>query len=176
MSIHRDLLDDEIDQVATRLTHVDEDAQFATRIIAALPERSTWFGWLTHSWAPRLAMMAIIAGSIAFWSSRHTTDVSPAASPLASVANTNWPKLAASAREREPVLEPDRTRPLEPWDSGTLEPAVPFEGLPSIAAPKALAMSDVTPEALPAEGALSVPSIVIADLPLTAESFPERDY
>ena len=152
MTTHRDLLDEAIDHVAQRLTSVDEDAQFASRIIAALPERMTWFGWLTHAWAPRLAMMAIVAGTLAFWSTRHTTEVAPAVPPLASVANTNWPQLALAAREREPLV-PNRTKPLEP-----LEPLEPFEDLPSLSV----------------EGALVVPALEILELPLTAESFPER--
>lgn len=171
MNTDRDHLDESIDHVAKRLTHVDEDAQFTARVIASLPERATWFGWLTQSWAPRLAMMAIVAGTIAFWSQRHTTDVAPSAQPLASVANVSWPQLVASV-EREP-LAPNRTMPLEPVEP--LEPLEPFEGLPSVVAPKALALNDVVPEALPVEGSLALPSLVIAELPLTAETFPQRD-
>ena len=29
----------------------------------ALPERVTWFGWLFHSWAPRLAMIAVVVAA-----------------------------------------------------------------------------------------------------------------
>ena len=59
------------------------------------------------------------------------------------------------------------TRPLELVEPlGHVEP---FTGLES------LAVHSVAPEALPDAGALTVPSLVIADLPLTAESFPEQD-
>jgi len=47
--------------------------------------------------------------------------------------------------------------------------------LPSIEAPKAIAVNDIATQALPVDAALSVPSLAIAELPLTAESFPERD-
>ena len=168
MNTNRDFVDEAIDHVAKRLTHVEEDAQFASRIVAALPERVTWFGWLTQSWAPRLAMMAIVASGAVLWSGRQsTTEVSPAAAPLASVTNSNWPQLVASINPAPGTpgtpgtLE---TKPLEPVEP--LEPLEPFDGLPS------LALADVAPEALPVEGSLAVPSIVIADLPLTAESFP----
>ena len=95
MTEHR--LDRAIDHVAKRLTQVDDDTQFASRIIAALPDRRTWFGWLTHASAPRLALLAIVAGTFAVWSMRHTTEVTPAPQPLATVANVNWPQLVASA-------------------------------------------------------------------------------
>lgn len=165
-ALGQDHLDEAIDHVAQRLTHVDEDAQFKARIIAALPERVTWFGWLTHSWAPRLAMMAIVAGALTFSSialprsagRRHTTEVSPAVKPLASVVDSNWPELVA-AIPREP-LAPNRTVPLEPLEPmEPMEPVEPFDGLPS----------------LQVEGSLAVSSIVIADLPLTVESFPQRE-
>ena len=165
MRAHRDPLDGAIDQVAQRLTRVDEDAQFASRIIAALPERMTWFGWLTHAWAPRLAMMAIVAGTLVFWSTRHTTDVTPAAQPLASVANTNWPQLASAARRREP-LAANSSKPLEAV--APMEPVEPFGGLPS------LALADVAPAPLHVEDVLAVPALELVELPLTAESFPER--
>lgn len=186
MNKQRHHLDDAIDHVAKRLTHVDDDAQFASRVIAALPERVSWFpwlfGWLAHAWAPRLAMFAIVAGAFAFWNSMAlprsagrmgpATEVTPSASPLASVANNDWPQLAAAVRFEQVAPAIRLARP-----SGTrfMEPVEPFEGLPPVAAPTDIAMRDVTAPALPAEGALSVPSLVIADLPLTAESLSLRD-
>ena len=167
----RDHRDDAIDHVAKRMTHVDDDEQFTARIVASLPERSNWFGWLTHSWAPGLAMIAIVVGAVALWNVRHTTEVAPASQPIAGVQLMQPQAQFAAAIEPAP-LEPVRTKPLEPWNPGTVEP---FVGLPSIAAPNALAMNDVAPKALPSEDALSLPSLVIADLPLTGESFSERD-
>lgn len=171
----RDHLDDAIDRVAKQLTHVDDDALFATRVIAALPERTTWFGWLMHSWAPRLAMIAIIVGAVALWNVRRVTTELPAVSTTTLTAYA--PALVPVAPEfLEPVgiepLEPRRTKPMEPGNPGTVEP---FIGLPSIEAPKAIAVNDIGPQALPVEDALAVPPLAIAELPLTAESFPERD-
>lgn len=174
MNIHRDHLDDAIDRVAQRLTRVDDDAQFASRIIGTLPERLTWFGWLTHAWAPRLAMMAIVAGTLAFWSSialprsagqlRHTTEVTASAPPLASVANTNWPQLVQSINAERRAVREVANRALQ-----QVEPIEPFEGLPS------LVVHDAAPAALPAQSALTIAPLVIDELPLTAESFPERE-
>jgi len=165
-------LDQAIDQVAKQLTQVDDDPQLASRIVASLPERSTWFGWLTHSWAPRLAMIAIVVGVAALWNSRQTmTELPAVARPVALVALA--PPLVPLNVE---PLEPVRTKPLEPLEPlEPVEPSEAFTGLPSITAPVALAMTEVAPQALPDTGSLSLPSLVIADLPLTADSFPERD-
>ena len=126
--MNQERLDQAIDRVAKRLTHVDEDAQFASRIVAALPERFTWFGWLTHSWAPRLAMMAIVAVSAVLWNARQTTEVSPASHPLASVSNPDWPQLVASIESQSGTtgtFGTFGTQPLEPVE--LLEPLEPLK-------------------------------------------------
>jgi hypothetical protein len=161
------------------LTHVDDDAVFASRVIASLPQRTTWFGWLTQSWAPRLAMIAVIVAAAMLWNSRRTTEVAPALAPIASVQFTQpsalMPPLAprTGTRTRTGTSEPNGTKPLEPLE--LLEPLEPFVGLSSVESPKALALNDVAPDALTETGTLSVPSLVIADLPLTAETFSQRD-
>ena len=162
-------LDEAIDQVAKRLTHVDDDAQFTSRVVAALPGRLTWFGWLTHSWAPRLAMMAIVAGSLLFWSARRTTEVPPSASPLASVSNTNWPQLVAVAVRRPVALL--GTAPQQ--HGAALEDVEPFHGIPSVEAPVSVDIAALDTSALPTTDSLVVAPLVVADLPLTAD-FPER--
>ena len=54
----REYLDEAIDQVAKRMTHVAEDDSLAARIANALPERSAWsVRWLM----PRLAITAGLA-------------------------------------------------------------------------------------------------------------------
>ena len=174
MNTQRDHLDEAIDHVATRLTHVDEDAQFASRVIAALPERVTWFGWLTHAWAPRLAMLAIVAGGFAIWNARHTTAVTPSAQPLASVVNTNWPPLAVSIHS-EGVVSVANTMPVAGVAAtATVDRADHEFSLPPVSAPATVEIAALSPAALPAEGTLTLAPIVIADLPLTAESFPQR--
>lgn len=172
MNTNRVDLDDAIDRVAKRLTHVEDDAVFASRVIASLPERATWFGWLTQSWAPRLAMIAVIVVAAVLWNNRRTTESPMASEPLASVATVSQPTMLVASATRE-RLEPVRTKRLERLEP--VEPLEPFNGLPSVEAPKALALNDVAPEALVDARVLSVPSLVIADLPLTAETFPQRD-
>jgi hypothetical protein len=172
MNTNRDQLDDAIDSVARRLTHVEDDPVFASRVIAALPERATWFGWLTHSWAPRLAMIAVIVVAAVLWNNRRTTEL-PAVIASTNIAG-NCICIVDPDRPTnlEPVEPRTRTRTLEPWNPGTLEP---FVGLPSVAPPVAIDLASLTTSALPEEDSLSLPSLVIADLPLTAETFPQRD-
>jgi hypothetical protein len=175
MNTNRENLDDAIDQVARQMTHVDDDAQFASRIVASLPERPNWFGWVTHSWVPGLAMIAIVVGAAALWNARHTTAVAPASQPIAGVQPIQPPSPVAQpiAPERVARVEPVRTKPVEPLE--LMEPLEPFEGLPPVNAPASVEIASLTAGDVPSEDALSVPSLVIADLPLTAESFPERD-
>ena len=164
-----DRLDQAIDQVAQRLTRVEDNAALAAQIINALPERVTWFGWLFHSWAPRLAVIAVVVVSGIVWGSRREAST-PSASPLASSQPLIAPTaLVASVRE----AEPNRTMPLERVES--LEPLEParadFErSLAAIAPPAALSLKAVAPSQLPGQGALAVEPLVIADLPLTAEN------
>ena len=175
MNTNRVDLDDAIDRVAKRLTHVEDDAVFASRVIASLPERTTWFGWLTHAWAPRLAMIAAIVVGAVLWNNRRTTESPVGSEPLASVATVSQPTTFVASVNRE-LLEPVRTKPLERLEPlEPMEPMEAFSGLPSVEAPTALALNDVAPEALVDARVLSVPSLVIADLPLTAETFPQRD-
>jgi hypothetical protein len=171
-SANADRLDAAIDRVAKQLTQVEEDSQLAARIAAALPDRFTWFGWLTDSWAPRLAVLAIAVGAFGLWNMGHTTDVTPAAQPLAISAHRDWAPLVVSAMEREP-LAPSRTAPLEPMAPVVL--VEPFPDLPPVKAPASVEIALLAPSSLPAEQALSIEPLVIADLPLTTESFPQRD-
>src|SRR5690349_2384464 len=115
MNTNRDHLDDAIDRVAKNLTHVEDDAVFASRVIASLPERTTWFGWLTHSWAPRLAMIAIIVVAAVLWSNRRTTETPAKSELLASVPTMSAPSTFVASVMRAP-LEPRQNQTL-----GTVE-------------------------------------------------------
>ena len=172
MNTNRDRLDDAVDDVVTRMVHVKENDALATQIIHALPERVSWFGWLFHSWAPRLAMIAIVVVAGIVWGNR-TPATPPPLDPLASTLTVPQPVvLVASVRE----AEPNRTMPLErvaPLER--MEPSADFDrSLTAVAAPGVLTIELLSPASLPAEDALAIASLAIADLALTAESFPPR--
>ena len=183
-----DRLDTAIDQVAARMVHVNEDASLTERIVGALPERTSRFAWFI----PRLAAMTALAVAAIVWTSRDTAP--PALLPSADVAGLGgmptvvaasaprtvapgtavrtMPLESAFARNTSGELRRDRLlEPLEPLRSDGAD----FErSLPAIDAMTALAMSDVTPDEMPATPALMLAPIEITDLPLTAESFPPR--
>ena len=165
-----DPLDEAIDQVVTRMVRVEDNDALATQIINALPERVSWFGWLFHSWAPRLAMIALIAAAGIVWGNRQPV-ASPSAALLASARTIAGPSaFAVAVRE----AEPNRTMPLEPVEP--LEPSrIDFDrSLPSIATVVSLNFDSLAPASLPASEGLVLESLVIADLPLTAEPISPR--
>ena len=170
MNTNRDRLDEAIDHVVTRLVRVEDNDALVTHIINALPERERWFGWLFHSWAPRLAMVAIVVVAGIVWGNRKPA--TPQIGPLASTLTTTQPAaFVASVRE----AAPNRTMPVEPVER--LEPLEPSRidfdrSLPAIAAVAALNFDSLAPDALPASEGLILESLVIADLPLTAEFSP----
>jgi hypothetical protein len=56
-----------------------------------------------------------------------------------------------------------------------MEPSADFDrSLAAVATPGVLAIESLNPESLPAEVALAIAPLAIADLALTAESFPPR--
>ena len=172
MKTNRDRLDEAIDHVVTRMVHVEDNDALATQIINALPERASWFGWLFHSWAPRLAMIAIVVAVGIVWGNRKPA-TTPQLDLLASTLTVPQPAVfVASVRE----AEPNRTMPvehLEPLER--MEPSADFDrSLAAVAAPGVLAIELLSPESLPAEDALAIAPLAIADLALTAESFPPR--
>lgn len=170
-------LDAAIDHVAKRLTHVDDDAQFALRIVAALPERLTWFGWLLHCWAPRLAMAAIIAAGAALWSGRSTTENAPllttaSVAPMTALATAVRP-VRLGPMQRMSTIPVELREPLAP-----VEPPAPRDHERSLAparSPAALEIASIAAAELATEAALEVAPLQIAELPLTAESFSQRN-
>jgi len=175
MTTERDKLDAAIDQVAARMTAVHEDADLTTRLVATLPDRSMFGGWLFQSWAPRLAVIAIVAIGAALWNQNGVQRPSP--SPASKVSDTPAALVAFA-----PVVVPNRprTRPLEPLEP--LERLEPSEvvradherSLPVIEAMTALGMSSLAPGDLPVSEALTLAPIEIAELPMTAENFSPR--
>ena len=168
-----DRLDEAIDHVVTRMVRVEENDVLATQIVNALPERASWFGWLFHSWAPRLAMIAIVVAAGIVWGNRRPA-TTPPLGPLASTWTTTQP-VALVASVREAAL--DRTMPLEPVER--LEPMEPSKvdfdrSLPAIAAMDALTIDALAPANLTEDAPLTLTPLAIADLPLTAESNSPR--
>lgn len=169
MNANRDRLDAAIDQVVTLMVRVEENDALATQIIDALPERVSWFGWLFHSWAPRLAMIAVVVAAGIVWGNRK-----PTTTPLASTLTAIQPvAFVASVRE----AEPNRTTSLEPVER--VEPVEPSRidfdrSLPAISTVTSLNVDSLAPASLPASEGLVLESLVIADLPLTAEPISPR--
>jgi hypothetical protein len=170
MSTSRDRLDETIDHVVVRMVRVEENAALASQIINALPERAGWFGWLFHSWAPRLAMIAIVVAAGMVWGNRKPAPT-PQPNPLASTMSAVEP-VAFVAAVRE--AEPSRTMPVEPVERR--EPStMDFDrSLPALAGVAPLDFDSLAPDTLPASEGLVLESLVIADLPLTAEPISPR--
>jgi hypothetical protein len=173
MTMHRDHLDEAIDVIAKQLSHVEDDPQFASRIVMALPERVTWFGWLMQSWAPRLAMVAVLVGAVIVWGNRSSEDVRSVEALASSQPMKTPVALTAGVR----TVEPRRTKLLEPLKP--LEPLEPVtadfdRSLEAIAAPEAIVLRSLAPDALPASEGLVLAPLALESLPLTDDSFPPR--
>jgi len=164
-----DRLDDAIDHVVTRMVRVEENDTFASRIVNALPERVSWFGWLFHSSAPRLAMIAIVVAAGIVWGNR-TPATTPQLEPLASTSIAPEPTaLFATVRE----AEPNRTMPLERLAPMERMELSDFErSLPALGAVAVLEFDSLAPVSSPEDAPLTLTPLAIADLPLTAEFSP----
>ena len=182
LSLHDTALDDQIDRVAARLTQVDDDPMLAARIVAALPDRSPWRGWLLTSWAPRLAALALIVIGALVWSRASVTPATDAPltvanAPLAPAgkAHPDGKGLADGNQLPDGNLPPGRNLPrgghLLPPDENLIAASnadLEF-GLPAIAAVAALDVDALAPADLPEDGPLTIESLEIEALPLTAE-------
>ena len=182
MNTNRDRMDDAIDQVATRMTRADDnDAALAARIVASLPERVTWFDWLSQSWAPRLALIAIVVTAGWLVTRRDTSSL---VKPEDRVARVE--PMAPVVAPASPVENPEPLEPLAPVEPNPMEPLEPLEplepveprdheySLPAITAVAALSLDSLSSERLPEDAPLTVAPLAIADLPLTAETISPR--
>jgi hypothetical protein len=172
-----DEIDAAIDHVTARMVQVREDDELASRIARALPQRSSRFQWLL----PQLAAITVVAIAVGVWMLRDDTARSPhlPSSDVVAVIDVPITVVAVepgTALRTSPVELLEPLEPLEP-----LKPLEPLDGdadhersLPAIEAVTALAVSDLSPGELPEAPALQLEPIAIADLPLTAESFPPR--
>jgi hypothetical protein len=165
-----DRLDEAIDRVVTRLVRVEENDELATQIVNALPERASWFGWL-----PRLAMTAGLAALAVtvvpkMFDERSTTVLRSA------VLSSSAGQPAAVPEHRTdagPTPNVRRTRVERPQNDRRTIGVPDFDrSLPAIAPVASLNLDSLAPDALPASKDLVLESLVIADLPLTAEFSP----
>lgn len=164
----QDDLDRAIDSVAKRLTHVEDDAQFAARIVSSLPEGQTWIGWLTTSWAPRVAVLAIAAATSVVLINRDPLPVT--GNVLASSRSTIHAELRPIVKPSQPLEPPLRTKPLEPLEP--LELLEPQVGDHEYSLP-ALGVEALPPMNLPVDASIELAPLAIGDLPLSGE-FPEK--
>jgi hypothetical protein len=141
---------------------VPDDPEMVTRIVSALPDRSSRPGWLI----PRFAALTAIVLAAVMWSTRERP-AAPARLPSTPIATLALPPVVV-AREPGTVV---RTMPLEL--SELSEPSEPSEPLsPDFdRSLPALMVMELTPVELPASAALALAPIGVADLPLTAETF-----
>ena len=171
----RDQLDQAIDHVAARLTHVTDDEGLALRIMETLPDRSGWsLQWLM----PRLAFTAMLAVAIAYVVlqpfGERSTDVL-----RTEVVSASAVELAAAAPEHrtnvEPALFVRRTIVERPQNDRRTIDVPDFErSLPSLVAVAALEFDSLAPVSLPEDAPLTLAPLAIADLPLTAEPISPR--
>ncbi len=163
-------LDDAIDRVAARLTHVDDVPVLAARIANALPERSSgWaIGWVVAGLAS-LALIAVLrqfdeGSTVVLRTGNASVALTPSvAAALPTPAGTTVEPQIARRTFLEPSLNPRRT-----------DDYVDHEfALPALAPAEALSMTSLNTDELPAEDALTIDPLGVAELPLSAD-FPQR--
>lgn len=177
----KDHLDDAIDRVASRMTHVDDDPALAWRIEAALPARAggTW-QWLL----PRLAITTAIAAGTVLIVLRSFDDGSTGVLRTFDDGSTD---VLRSEAARAPIVElarsmtaevprplNDRRTSVEPSSNDRRTDVDHEFSLPAIAAVESLLLNSLAPEALPVGDALVVAPLAIADLADDGPVFPRR--
>lgn len=158
-----DRLDQAVDRTARRMVAVPDDPEMLTRIVSALPDRSSRLRWLI----PQFAALSALALAAVLWSTREQ----PAAPAVLSSTEIGAVAAFPGVTPREPrtLREPStlRTQPAEPAEPPELaEPlSIDFDrALP------ALELSAIGPQALPAVEALTLAPIEIGELPLTGDT------
>ena len=178
MKKNGDRLDEAIELVSARMTAVEADAGLAARIANALPGRRVGLTWILAGWAPRLAVLAIAAVAITVFLRmfyERSTEV------LRTEGATMAPTIVEPpSNDLRTIVEPPlivRSRFVEPSSNlrrTTVEVRPDHEfSLPAMAAPEEIAVSSLSAGDLPADEALVIAPLEIAELPLTAE-FPPR--
>jgi len=169
MNATHDRLDEAIDQVAKRLTRVEDNAALATQIISALPEHSRWFGW-----KPRFALATVALAATIGVVLRPFDDRS---SGVLRTGSGGAPFVQFRAAVERTTVEPElivRRTSVERPSNDRRTSADHERSLVALAPPAALSLKAVAPSELPGQGALAVEPLAIADLPLTAETISPR--
>jgi hypothetical protein len=176
----RDLLDGAIDATAARMTAVAADDSLGQRIISELPERTTWLGWVSASWALRLAVGVLAIGMTVVVlrtfddGSTAVLRTESATAPITIVeppSNDRRTSVEPPLIVRRTIVEPSSNRRRTTVEGERSDHEF---SLAAIAAPEALSVGSLSPDDLPAEDALAIAPLAIADLPLTPESFAPR--
>jgi hypothetical protein len=162
-------VDTAIDLVAAAMVTAPDNPELMTRIVSALPERSSRFGWLIPQFVAIGAI--VIAGMV--WTSR--SDRQPAIATLPSAGAPEISGLASAVAAHAPVVAV--SAPLEHLEGlERMESTVPVgsdfdRALPFIEVASSLSVADVRPSDIAEPATIDLESIAIADLELTAESF-----
>jgi hypothetical protein len=170
--MNSDRLDQAIDQVAARLTRVDDDPGFASRIAEALPERRSRVRWLI---APALAGLAAFVLAVI---QTNVPDRPPASIPE-SVPAAIRKDVQAMVQTAVPEKLPSNVRRRARSNDGTNIRATDRSSdhefsLAPIDRPGDLVIGSVAPRSLVPELPLNVEPLEIADLPVTSELFSPR--
>jgi len=165
----RDRLDDAIDAVAARMTASVADDGLAERILSSLPERQAWFGQWPLS---RLAVTSALAGAIALVVLRSFDAVPVLPTDNGGPPTVELARAITADAPGTPIAERPQS-PGQPVVAVTLAPVDHERSLVAIAPLEALGVESIAPDEVPAEDALAIAPLAIADLPLTAE-FPPR--
>lgn len=170
-----DRLDRAIDHVAARLTHVEEDDLFAHRIVGALPDRRPVL-WILQGWAPRLAVVALASLALTRTVVLQRSDDSSTKvlrSENATAVFAPYPVAIMARTSVERGMNLRRRTPVEPSSNDRLNRLDHEFSLAPIGEPVMLAMSDLTPSAIPASEPLSLAPLEIPVL-VSGESFSPR--
>ena len=176
----RDQLDQAIDHVAARLTHVTHDEALARRIIETLPERS---GWSLHWLMPRLAITAVLAIGVSLvvlrmFDERSTNVQTGVQTNVQTNVQTDVPTHALSndrlnARPNGRMNDRLNVR-LNVRLNDRLEVPDFDRSLEALDALGALSLASVAPSVLLEDALLTLPQLAIEELPLTAETISPR--
>ncbi len=176
MKTDRDHLDAAIDRVAARMVALPDDGEMTLRIVSALPERSSRLRWLMPQFA---AIGALALAALAITVVLRTFDDRSTTVLRSAVLRSPAVELATAAVEhrttREPASNVRRTFAAPSQnDRRTTDVPDHERSLPAIAAIRSLDFDSLAPVSLPEDAALTLEPLVIADLPLTADSFSPR--